>query len=329
MRYPFVFGITVPIVLLLAVAAWAQTKNQRSQREAPRDADPDPYITRERSSQMRFRIGLRINADRGAFHRATATVVNPIDWPEQKLELVDEQAPFGVQIETRNAGHTAQQIVMRIPGISPGTAIECTRTYDLTRWTQRVKPEARAQLVAVAAERARPLLLPSDGIECTHAEVRKFASEAIEDKDEVWDRVNALFHATRGRIKYTLGPFSGALAGLRTGQGDCEELSCLFIAACRASGVPARIVWGPEHTWTEFALADPDGKLVWIPADPSKERELGVINHFTPILQKGDRFSVPEMPAKPQRYLVPVCTGMGRTPRIEPIETVEPVSVEE
>jgi hypothetical protein len=103
----------------------------------------------------------------------------------------------------------------------------------------------------------------------------------------------------------------------------------LFIAACRASGVPARVVWGPEHTWAEFALADSVGKFVWIPADPSKERELGVINHFTPILQKGDRFSVPEMPAKPQRYLAPVCTGLGTTPRLEPIESIELLSEDE
>jgi hypothetical protein len=318
MRFLITICVSACIVLLHVSSAEAQSKKQRVVREA----DPDQYIHREKSSQMRFRVGLRISAAAGAVQRATATVANPIDWPEQQLSLQSEDSPFGVQIETRNAGNTAQQLIIKIPLLQAGSSIECSRTYEVTRWTQRANPEARS-LASVAPDRARPLLLPSDGIECTHAEIRRFASDAIGETTEPWERVNALFLATKGRIKYVQGPFAGALAGLRNGIGDCEELSCLFIAACRASGVPARIVWGPEHTWTEFALADPDGKLVWIPADPSKERELGVINHFTPILQKGDRFSVPEMPAKPQRYLAPLCTGLGTTPRLESIENIE------
>jgi transglutaminase-like putative cysteine protease len=216
-------------------------------------------------------------------------------------------------------------MLMRIPGLSAGSSVVCTRTFELTRWSQRLKPETKAQLVAVPADQARGQLQPSEGIESNHAEVRKFADVAIGEKSDAWDRVDALFQATRARVKYVEGPFGGALAGLRNGQGDCEERSCLFIASCRASGIPARVVWGPGHTWSEFALADPDGKWVWIPADPAKERELGVINHATPIFQKGDRFILPEIPGKPQRYLSPRCSGTGATPVLESIEEVQPL----
>jgi hypothetical protein len=318
-RNVFALCCAAGLVTAFAASVPAQTKAPRVDRES----DPFPYVTRDRSTHLRFRVGLRIEAGGGIVQKITATSPCPLEWPEQEITLVAEDAPFGAQIDTRKLSPTGQQMLIRIPGLTPGSAAVCTRTYELIRWTQRTTFDAKTKLVAVPPDRARNLLLPSDGIESTHAEIRKFASDAIGDKTKPWDRVNALFAATRQRIKYTVGPFAGALAGLRSGQGDCEELACLFIASCRASGIPARIVWGPEHTWAEFALADPDDRLVWIPADPSKERELGVINHYTPIFQKGDRFLVPEKPGKPQRYLLPMCTGVGSTPRLESIETIE------
>ncbi len=306
----------------------ASVRAQSKETRQPRESDPDQFIVREQSQRIRLRIGLRIQATNGLVQRAVATVVHPMEWPEQKLQLVDSEAPAGVQVQTRRVGGTAEQMIMRIPSMAAGTTVVCTRTFEMTRWTQRVKPEAREQLRAVSPEQSRSFLQPSDGIESTHQEIRQFAKEATGENWSAWDRVNALFQATRSRVKYVEGPFAGALAGLRAGQGDCEELTCLFIAVCRASGIPARVVWGPGHTWGEFALADADGKFVWIPADPAKERQLGVINHFTPILQKGDRFVLPDMPGKPQRYLAPRCTGSGATPLLEAIEDVQPIAAD-
>ena len=48
---------------------------------------------------------------------------------------------------------------------------------------------------------------------------------------------------------------SAEFAALRDGTGDCEELSSLFIALCRAHGIPARTVWVPDHCYPEFYLA--------------------------------------------------------------------------
>jgi hypothetical protein len=66
-----------------------------------------------------------------------------------------------------------------------------------------------------------------------------------------------------------------------------------------------------------------DGNLIWIPADPTREFELGVIKHFDPILQKGDRFVPPDAPGKPVRYIAPRCSGSGTPPVLESIEEVE------
>lgn len=67
----------------------------------------------------------------------------------------------------------------------------------------------------------------------------------------------------------------GAAAALASGGGDCTEYSDLFVALCRAKGIPARIIEGYAtdagsndlsfgHNWTEVYLDD----FGWVPFDP-------------------------------------------------------------
>jgi hypothetical protein len=93
-----------------------------------------------------------------------------------------------------------------------------------------------------------------------------------------------------------------ATAALKDGQGDCEELSSLVIAICRASKIPARAVWIPGHAYPEFYLVDDHGKGHWFPCQAAgAERQFGSMSEDRPILQKGDNFTVPG--DKPQRYV--------------------------
>jgi len=65
----------------------------------------------------------------------------------------------------------------------------------------------------------------------------------------------------------------GAVFALKNGYGECGDYAALFVALCRASGIPARPVVGrwalPEngsyHVWAEFYLQD----VGWVPVDPS------------------------------------------------------------
>lgn len=65
-----------------------------------------------------------------------------------------------------------------------------------------------------------------------------------------------------------------ALETLRRGDGSCGAQSMLMAALCRASGIPARVVWGcvytteyggsfGHHGWNEVYA----GKAGWIPVD--------------------------------------------------------------
>jgi len=83
----------------------------------------------------------------------------------------------------------------------------------------------------------------------------------------------AAYHWVVDRTEYRLiDGFGGAAYCLENGHGECTDYSALFVAVCRAAGIPARPVVGffadktdGWHCWAEFLL--PSGH--WIPVDPS------------------------------------------------------------
>ena len=108
----------------------------------------------------------------------------------------------------------------------------------------------------------------------------------------------------RANVKYEFAEqIKPAIAALKDGIGDCEELSSLVIAICRASKIPARAVWVPGHTYPEFYLVDDHGNGHWFPCQAAgADRQFGSMIEDRPILQKGDNFTVPGERA-PQRYV--------------------------
>jgi transglutaminase-like putative cysteine protease len=64
---------------------------------------------------------------------------------------------------------------------------------------------------------------------------------------------------------------------LRTGVGDCNEHTALFVAMARSIGIPARIAVGLVfmhgafyyHAWPEVYLVEAPGRGLWLPVDPT------------------------------------------------------------
>lgn len=69
-------------------------------------------------------------------------------------------------------------------------------------------------------------------------------------------------------------------------RGTIYDMVCLYVAACRAAGLPTRAVIGLDvdqtnkhgfptfHAWAEFALVDSDNnRIEWIPVDIVRQRE--------------------------------------------------------
>jgi hypothetical protein len=147
-------------------------------------------------------------------------------------------------------------------------------------------------------------LAPSPYIESRDAKIKSLAMELTRDKQPAWEQAAAVFDWVRANVKYEFAEqIKPAVAALKDGHGDCEELSSLVIAICRANKIPARAVWIPGHTYPEFYLADDHGKGHWFPCQAAgAQRQFGGMSEDRPILQKGDNFLVPG-DRTPQRYV--------------------------
>jgi transglutaminase-like putative cysteine protease len=139
-------------------------------------------------------------------------------------------------------------------------------------------------------------------IETNSPKIIKLAKEVTKDKSG-WEKVEAIYDAAREKVEYKNGDLKGALRALNDGFGDCEELTSLFVAMCRAVGIPARSVWVPEHAYAEFYLVDDEGKGHWFPCQPAGARAFGGIPEHRPVLQKGDNFRDPDRPKDRLRYV--------------------------
>jgi transglutaminase-like putative cysteine protease len=129
---------------------------------------------------------------------------------------------------------------------------------------------------ALDPDRARYLssepLLESDA-----PEIRAEAERAVAGVTGVRDRAERLVRHVNARLeKKPTVSLPSALEVLRTGVGDCNEHTALFVALARSLGIPARIAVGLVHlhggfyyhAWAEVYLEE-RGRGLWLPADPT------------------------------------------------------------
>ncbi|NMC27857.1 MAG: transglutaminase domain-containing protein [Syntrophomonadaceae bacterium] len=219
-----------------------------------------------------------------------------IDSPYQ--ELVAEE--FSVEPLILNEADNGNRIgTFAFNDIGPGQETIFTQRYivkvDGSDWLQSAGQ--------VALGNTEPYLAAAPKIESNAPEIKAVASQII-DEAHAEDSLNLArraFDFTHRTLKYdSTAPSAnkGALAGLKAKAGVCEEFASLFVATCRASGVPARIVngyasdvselagegnaanlTGRRHQWAEFYL---EGKG-WIPADPTLTNSLNPMFGELPV----------------------------------------------
>ncbi|MEM8679392.1 MAG: transglutaminase-like domain-containing protein [Planctomycetota bacterium] len=269
-----------------------------------------------------WKIGLSVAAVGGPCKGIYATMPVPTDWPGQVVRVVDEDISGQVdRIKYRVLDNGVKQLLISIPQLESGTKAHAYVTFEVER--QQLAPPAGVEDFVKPKRVPREIkraLGASPFIESRSRQIRSLAKQLRDPELSDWEQVELFYDYVRDNVEYQNGELKGALAALQDGTGDCEELTSLFIALCRAHGVPARTVWVPDHCYPEFYLEDQEGVGYWIPCQAAGTRSFGTIPELRPILQKGDNFKVPEK-RDPQRYVSEFLTGDaikgGGRPRVK------------
>lgn len=307
--------LAVAVCLLAPSSLFAQTFG--NSESAPTKG---PQLGKELTS--RYQIGMIVTAQGGPCNGIYATAPVPVDWPEQKVQIVGEElSPIVQKIDYRMVAGTVKQMLVSMPLVPPGVEGKALVTVEVRRHS--LLPPADVSIFLLPNDKklpreVRPYLSPSPYIESTHYKIKEIAKNLLKEhaEDSAWKKVEAIYDYTREKVQYVNGPLKGALKALNDGTGDCEELTSLFIALCRAANIPARTVWVPDHCYPEFYLEDAAGQGYWFPCQAAGTREFGGITEHRPILQKGDNFRVPEKPRDTLRYVAEYLTGLGGNPKV-------------
>jgi len=268
-------------------------------------AEPAATIRLENPRTQRWQIGMIVEAP-GACNGITATLPVPQDWPEQQVTILSQDVSSqvrSVKFRTLDPGGV-QQMEILIPQLAAGDTATALVTFEVVK-SDIVAPEETDSWKRPARKTAElsPYLGVSPSIETTHVEIKRLAAEIGPEVATDWAKVKAIYDWVRANVRYEFDEeLQGALTALRAGHGDCEELTSLFIALCRANGIPARSVWIPGHCYPEFYLQTPAGQGRWFPCQAAGAEEFGGMHEARPILQKGDSFRVPGQ-ASPKRYV--------------------------
>lgn len=286
-----------------------------------------PFDTTTR--QWRVEVGIRLTAQSGSNRPQTITAGTPalVAFPEQQVEQVGFETDH-CRGRVREVGPTAAWLTISTTPLRGGEVAEARVIYRVR--TQVVPVPAGLDPAALTAggagrdSKLRPYLQPSPGIESSAKEFRTLAESLAANAAHDWDALQAYFRFAHEQIQYRLGDYTSAQTALQTRVGDCEEKAAVFIALCRARGIPARTVWTQEHCWAEFHLVDAAGQGHWFPAHTSGPAWFGELGMAPVILGKGDSFEIPGSGLPTRRTLDSWSRGTGPAAKLEPILTIQP-----
>lgn len=285
--------------------------------------------------KLDMKFGMKFKSNDNFCSDLLATIAFPIDWPEQKVRVKQSNIPPNAQWQYRdlpaNAPPSARQLVMSIPAMQPNGELDLIFEVEIEKSFITAPSDTSIYVIPKKIPKELNWFMGnSPMIDAGASDIKRIAKSIKDSKPETaWQHVEKIYDWVRENIQYTNGPIRNTREAMKDKRGDCEEMTGIFIAICRASNIPARCVWIPNHCYPEFYLEDDQGKGHWFPCQVAGDRQFGQMQEYRPILQKGDRYKVPEYTAL-QHYLSEFfkCKQRpvgNRDPEVEPIQDLGPL----
>jgi hypothetical protein len=133
---------------------------------------------------------------------------------------------------------------------------------------------------------------PEALIQSNDTKIVSQAQNLTRDESRIHEKVSKIYNFLITHMRYAAqNEERGAVWALENGVGDCSEYSYLFVALCRAAGIPARVQAGfafhrvgetleDGHMWAEYYLE----YYGWIPVDATWQMSDAVdYRHFSSI----------------------------------------------
>jgi len=256
-------------------AAFDMDRHMRRVLDAAKASGPG-YVERV---DMRFELGLTATpraVPAGATLRCWLPF--PREGGQHSRVQLKRSFPSVAAIAPSDAPHRC--LYLEAPCAGPGreTLIGAAWDFDSSAYAPLVDP-SRVEAYAPDSEAVRGFLDARDPHLALSPALRSLAAEIVGAETNPYRKARRLFGWMNDRVTYTAAPEYSTIPAiseycLGRRRGDCGIQALLFIALCRASGVPARWQSGWTvapgkvnlHDWARFYV-EPYG---WLPADPSR-----------------------------------------------------------
>jgi len=178
----------------------------------------------------------------------------------KKLDKVSDimmvtSVPLGRRVPK---ARTCRKVVLAITGMPESAIVNTPRQkYEAGGGKHRLTltvdpvPAETAPLTADEKKKMAEHLKPTAFLQSDDPRIRKLSADTIGGQSDPYKAAVLLNKWVHRNIEKKFTPvISNALDTLKTRRGDCGEHAALFVALCRAAGIPAREVAGLAYTET-------------------------------------------------------------------------------
>lgn len=243
--------------------------------------DSETYVrTRGKKEKLEFVHQLR-NYGPGEVTSADVYLAVPRDLPSQKILSEVTYSPEPTDFLTDKWGQKVAHF--HYENVSAGDVVTSCAEVDVELYKTRffLFPERTGTLADIPEEIKRTYLCDGAKYCVNDPYMKATAQKVVGDETNCYWIARKLFNHVIKHMRYELsGGWNVAPTVLKRGSGSCSEYSFVYIALCRAAGLPARyvgsiVIRGDDastddvfHRWPEVYLPN----IGWVPIDPSSGR---------------------------------------------------------